>query len=45
MTNKDIIILCEVLINILSKYQHEINYEQGVVIQKTIDTLRKKYNH
>lgn len=45
MTNKDIIILCEVLINILSKYKHEINYEQGEVIRKTIEVLRKKYNH
>ena len=45
MTDKEIIILCEVLIDILWKYKHEINYEQGVVIQKTLDLLRKKYNH
>ena len=45
MTEKDIIILCEVLINILSKYKNEINYEQGEVIRKTIEVLRRKYNH
>lgn len=43
MKEKEVIILVEILMNILSKYKHEITYEQGTIIEKTIELITKQY--
>lgn len=45
MKNDEIVILIKVLMDVLSKHKNEISYEEGLVIEKTINVISKYHKH